>query len=391
MNYRNVALCLAIALLGSMAFRLQMPAVSFYARYVLQSSAFIIGLFTAAFMLSRAATAVFTGRLYSKKSFARVAAPIGFLAGSVLAWAFTFLRSVWGFTLLRVLQGVANGIAWVMVQIVLGASVEESRRATVYAIYFSIGIAGVSIANLLYSVLYTKGFDFLMTLSSALFLCVAALSSLLRPPRAEPAAARGRGASGGAVATSFKLCIVPLAIIFLTQIAIALPGSGVVYVYMKEVFGLSKSLTTRIVAIALAISIAMGIGLSYVADRVSERRALATAVALLIAGCAVIPLRILWLATVAFAALLSSARATISIVRRIAMRLLGARGIGYVNAAGNLGFVVGSLTMGVAYDRLGPSSLDGVIVESALVPYAPLTAVFVGMLRAVMKYFGRGK
>ncbi len=351
----GLGLCMALALVGTMALRIQFPAVSFYARSALGSSALDIGLLTSSFMAARATASILVGRLYRRVEVARVLPPACFALNAGIAYLYLYASSVWVIMGLRAVQGFLNGLAWVTVQVALGELSPASARATMYTAYFSIGSLGIACANYLYSYIakaFPNPYDASMHVSTALFLVAAAIATPIPYP---PIASRGRGVERKAVARVLALLALLMASI---SVAMALPSSDVVYIYVGESMSMSRSEVATLIASALIVATGVGLALSIVADRLSEGKALATISGIAVASCVAIAIP----SPIAFAAamtmLVSLARSARSIARRVAISRAGAMGVGIVNAAGNVGNVLGSAIVGALYDALGHSYVE---------------------------------
>lgn len=348
----GVVLCLAVSFLGTAAFRIQFPAVSFYSKNVLRASFLEIGLFTSSFMAARAIASLIASKLYRSPAISRALPPTGFAANALLAYLYTLVSSPTQILALRAAQGLLNGLSWVTIQVVLGELAPPNLRATLYTLYFSIGSLGIVTANAIYARLarlYTRPYYAAMHISLALFVTASALSLAL-PYRAHRV---GEERTKFARRFSLAMILLPSSI----SIAMSLPSSDVIYVYVSESMNMARSTVAELMALAMLCATLLGLALSFVADRVSVPLALCTLSAITIASCIAMPVTNPLIFAAALILLVSTSRSFRSILRKIAISRLGPEGIGIVNASGNLGMVAGSAIVGWLYDALDNNSL----------------------------------
>jgi len=380
-----IPICIALALLGTLAFRIQHPAISFYAREILHASALDIGLLTASFMIARAISSIVAGWVYRYRSIAKLLPATCFVANAVVALVYMYVRDVASMILLRAVQGILNGLAWVTIQVVLGEAAPRNLRATLYSIYFAVGSMGIALANYVYSCLSAVSVDptkLSLAISSLTFVAAALLALLM--PYVEPRKKEGISSRG-----SLGLALSIMLFSFSISLAISFPVSEVVYIYVKEVFSMSKSSVTAMLATAMLVATIIGLILSMVADRLSEKLSLMIVAVLMVSGVVAALIDVVYAMAIALTLLLSISRASISISRRIAVSRLGPRGVGYVNAANNIGSVVGSITIGMLYDAFGAARLplDGVSLSLTLLAfYVPILIVAMVSIVVVCRY-----
>ncbi len=373
-SLRVAVLCIVIAFVGTFAFRIQFPVIAFYSRDVLKLSALDIGLLMSVFMIGRATSSIAVGRLYYRKTIARMLPPICFGINAVIAFLYLYAKSFPLLLTLRTMQGILNGLSWVTIQVALGIVTHPRIRATVYSIYFAIGSLGISVANYVYSAISTIFVDprtVALSLSAIGFAVALILSAFI--PYAEP------GRRRGAEARRARSLTLSLALFtFAVALALSFPSSDLIYIYIREVFGASRSVTALIIAIATAIATAIGFTLSIVADRLSERIAMLCTVGMLVTASCLACIENLMTLAVAVILLLSSSRTCISVSRRIAVTRAGPEGVGYINAASNIGNVIGSALTGALYDVLAqyPMAIGFVAISTPLLAlYLPVAII----------------
>ena len=391
MNLGRAAALVAAMLLsfaGTLAFRVSVPAVSFYTRSVLEASALGVGLLTSAFFVARASTAVAVGSAVDRwpKALAFAPAPcfaLNALAVQLYAYAST-LPQVLG---IRFLQGVLNGVAWVTVQYLLGRVTEERYRGRAYAIYFASGSLGGVAGNAIYSALAREPMGVVLAVSSSFFLAASGLATLLAylskgflgPALLSTRRGRRPGGQrgGSAVAAALLLTVVMGVSVFGSILR-----GDLVYVYLNEVLGLGRGGAAAFVASASLVALMGGYLLSWLSDRVGEYRALtvATSIAFVGAVCSAItsPLA----ALLGIALFYTSQSAVTSVSRRAAVTRyrLGGTVLGLLNASSNAGSVAGAALAGWLYDTIGPSRLillngTGASAMMLLMCFAPLASL----------------
>ena len=369
-----VIVIFSISFIGSMAFRSSMPAVTFYARGVLEASALSIGLLTSSFFAARATFSVITGSLADRFGRRMVhAAAACFLLNGLAVQLYITVETVPAILGVRFLQGILNGVAWVSIQYILGRSVREEVRGRVYAIYFAVGSLGVVGGNLLYSVLSEFPIAVVLNASSILYVASALLTlaaSLLLSSvgcfsiRVKSSDTR-RGAGGLALTKAAPLMIIVLGVTFFSSIV----RGDLIYIYISEVFDVSEATTAQAVALASFIALAGGYILSWVSDRFGDLLALKMALAIGVAGGLIMAAKILSFALAGLILFYIANSGIVPISRRIAVTRyrLGGTTLGLVNAAGNLGAVIGASVAGYLYDVLGYASTRILSLELTII------------------------
>ncbi len=119
--------------------------------YVDLSSLFILTLFTSGFMIGRAITAIFVGRIFDKNPMqARNIMVSSFILLSIVSILYLFV-SVWLYIFLRFMVGMLSGFAWPSVQSILLAASKHSEKNRNMSIYFICGSIGMSTAFLIFA------------------------------------------------------------------------------------------------------------------------------------------------------------------------------------------------------------------------------------------------
>ena len=383
MGYRkNLALALLMAFTGSFAFRLSVPVVAYYSRFVLEASATAIGALMTSFFAGRAPVAALAGHLYRGRR-SLLAASLSFVGVALLTPLYALSRSLPVLLGLRLLQGSLLGYAWTIVQIVVGASSPAGLGATIYALYFVTGAISLPISNAVYALLAAQPPLIILSVAASAFAATGLMAGLMDYVEVKRAGRAEGGIKAGHV--------IPLLLFFMLslRLATAFTTSDVTYVYLCEVYRLGRRNAVLLLAWASAAGLALSIPLNAIADRVSERLVVSIVGASVSSGLALFPIRSLPLSALGLSLLLTGMSSMTPLSRRIALRRSGSKGVGYVGAAGNVGVLLSSLLVGAIYDAakaggitpLGP--FNQMMVLAA--PLACLTAALTAALAATLK------
>jgi len=356
LRWSVVALCFALALIGTSGFRLLIPAISYLCRYVFGVSALALALLTVLFFVARSISSVLVGKLCEVYGRLNVVVFIAFSLFALVSLLFAFAGSIHLVLVLRFVQGLLSGFAWVTVQLLLGLSVPKEFRGRVFAIYFMLGSLGFSLGNYLYSVLSSFSLLWICFVAFCMY-CVCAILSLLLPSRATitgiPSANVLRGLSSVLRVLRFGFPLFTL--LFVVRLYFSIVGGELGYVYLCEFTGLSMGVVARFLAIVSLISLAVSYGIAWLGDRFSDLLALYLCSLLLVAGSLLLAVSNVSLVFLGFLLLSSSLRSLTPLSRKFATTYFRSRGvaIGLVNSVTNLGAALGAVSAGYLYDVLG--------------------------------------
>ena len=371
----------AAAFLGTMAFRISIPAVAFYTRNVLKGTMLELGLLTSSFFTARAVSAVAAGKIADKARGLHLLISSCFLIHSAIVFLYVLASSWAHVMLLRALQGILNGLAWVSVQFVLGSSVEAEVRGRAYSAYFLSGSFGSLAGNLVFSAMASAPMEDVMSLSAIMFALTAIASLFLAGPggRANPRPGQLSRSSSGAGASGHLLAWTCL-MVFGSRALNSLLMGDVIYIYLSEVVGMGPSLASALVGSAALIGLAASMPVSWLADKKGDGPALSLAVGLASAGALMFPLRHPAPSVTGYILLVIGTLSLVPLVRKLAMTYQRERGLalGLVNAVGNVGTASGSILLGSALEALGTSTilfLGLELLEAVLIVSLSLLAV----------------
>ena len=390
-DYLAAGLMVVLAFAGTVAFRVSIPAVAFYTRGVLEASALGVGMLTSAFFAARAIFAVVSGGLADKYGY-RVLyySAAAFLLNAAVVNLYAVATSLPEVLAIRFAQGVLNGIAWVPVQVVLGRLVPESVRGRVYSVYFALGSLGGMAGNAIYAGLADAPITAVLAVSATSFAASSALVLAtavsvrgleLRPVRGGTKREIGEGVGEAGLAVGL-LGVVPLVIIVLgSSMFNSVIRGDLIYMYMNEVFELSKEVVAGYVALSSLIALPMSYLLSWVSDRVDDATSLKISLGLVLAGALLVGSTWRELALIGLAMAYGGFSGVVPVTRRVAVTKfrLGGTAIGLVNASGNIGNVVGAALAGYLYDIVGAVVVGGVTLPTLIMAslvVASLTAAF---------------
>ena len=392
---RILAASFATAFMGTMAFRISVPAVAFYTRTALKGTMLELGLLTTSFFAARAIAAVLAGELADRGLKLHVLASSCFLAHSVVVMSYRLARSWSSVMVLRALQGLLNGLAWTSVQFVLGAAVRTEIRGRAYSIYFAFGSLGGFAGNIAYSLMASPSLSKPVALSALAFSLSALTSMFLVSPGLSggkngcPRAQGGRyqGPRGSGLLTWISLMV------FGSRAFASLLTGDVIYIYLSEVLGVGPSLASAIVGLGNLVGLMASMAISWVADKKDDRLALSLAVGLSSAGALTAAVRHALLGVAGFLLLAMGVVSLMPLVRRIVMTYQRRRGLalGVVGAVGNVGTASSSVLFGGSLQLLGASTVAVLgleFVEALLVVSLGLLAVIIASVVMARRALG---
>ena len=386
MNY-YVAILILVAFLGTLAFRLSLPAVAFYTRLSLHASAFGVGLLTSVFFLARAFTAIYSGGLADRfKTKVLYISASAFLLNSIATYSYSYARILPHVLLIRFIQGVLNGFGWVPIQVMVGLLVRKNIRGRIYSIYFISGSIGIIAGNLTYSILAYQPLNSILIIASIVFL-ITSLTIFAVAFRIKGVELYTYERRKSSVKQSGRMSIrdvfrIEIIILFLIVLCVgsfnSIARGDLIYIYMKEFFNLSKSLVAGYIALASLFGLAVGYLLSWLSDRYDEYTSLIIALLIYVLGALLLGVIIRYTAILSLALVYAGSSSIIPIVRKIGVsQRHGGTVIGFINASANIGNVLGSAIAGELYDILIPS------ISMFTVKYSTLILIMVSPLIAI--------
>ncbi len=357
----SILVILAVSFAGTAAFRVSIPAISFYARSVLEATALGVGMLTSAFFFARALSAIAAGGVADKYGFkVSLLAAVCFALNALAVQLYGLSSNITWFVVVRLMQGALNGLAWVSMQYMLGRLAPKDVRGRAFAVYFAAGTFGTVAGNALYSMLSNAPLTASLAASSLLFLATSALtvslSFLVRGAEVEGRAKESEthGATGVRPSPMLGLvAIVPLAVVVAgSSIIGSVIGGDLTYVYIKEFLDIPKYAVADAVAVSSIVALLGTYALSWVSDKVGDRVSLRLSILVGLVGAFMMALPSLPLVITGRALASVGGSAVMSVSRKVAVTYYGKRGVavGVINATGNAGKVLGSLIAGHLYD-----------------------------------------
>ncbi|ALM76591.1 MFS transporter [Thermococcus barophilus] len=373
----GIALLIASAFTGTLAFRLAVPAVAFYTRDILKASMVNISVISASFILARSLSALFSGLLLEKR---KGLVYLGALAmtGNALAVNLYPFTSSWIHVVgIKLMNGFLNGIAWPIAQFVIAVSSPKEIRSRVTALYFIFGNFAGLLGNYTYALTQEFGLKGQMYLAS-LFFFLTALCMLLSywllyekiAPKREKDTKEGE-----APVDAKKILILSALISFLA----AFTSGEITYVYVAETLNLDRGTATTLIGLIGFIATLLAYIPSKFADLGNERKVLITVS--ILAGVSPILAAIKNPITVFLGILMAIFAA--QTFRPISRSLLASAkrasaAIGGINAVRNISTTAGQLVFGLAYS-LGEVAILGIVLKAALLIFAPVSLLLFGI------------
>ena len=353
-------MAIAVAFVGSMAFRLSVPAIAYHVRSSLGGSLLQLGSLTVAFFIARASSAVLAGRRIERGVNVGLLAASCFMAHAGIVVLYGLASSWHEVLLLRVLQGALNGVSWTSMQFAVGASARTNVRGRAYSAYFIMGSVGVFMGNVVFACMASAPLMDVVCVSALLML----ITGLLSIPVGRMAGHEGRRRRASSPGSSRPLSgprLLPwvLVVVFASRALSCLFMGDIIYVYLSEGLGIEPSLASLLVGSGTVVGQAGGFLMMWVADKKSDRASLALASSMAVVGSLAFPMRHPVLSVAGYLAMALGVMSFTPLVRRVVMTYSGRRGlaIGLVNAAGNVGTASNSLALGALLDAMGMSSI----------------------------------
>ncbi len=398
MTRRKLAITLFIitAYTGTVAFRMSMPAIAFYAKNVLEASMLGIGLLTSSFFIARGITAIIAGGLTDKlRSKMLVASTAGFLLNALVVQLYPAVANIYWLLLLRFVQGVMNGFAWVPIQALLGFITNKNIRGRIYSIYFILGALGALSGNILYSALSSAPLTHILMISSIFFILSGTKIVLAKSMIGKNVSIENRFEERGEPSTKHVIqttvmTIIPLMLVVLSSSMFSSVLRGdLIYVYLNVYLGLSRSVASLIIGFAGVTVLPVNYMISWIADKKSNKTALEIALSIGIVGGLLLSTKNLLLAVPGLILAMIGGSSIVPVTRKLAVsiRSYGGTGIGIINTSGNIGSMVGSAIAGLFFDRLGNIYLGGGLVLPMMLMILPLVIAVALVILALKENF----
>ncbi|OYT44436.1 MAG: hypothetical protein B6U85_10035 [Desulfurococcales archaeon ex4484_42] len=383
-NY-GVALLVLLAFVGTTAFRVSIPAIAFYAREVLSASAFSVGLLTSMFFAARAVASVLAGFLSGRagKFLLSLIITTSFIINGFIVLLYGLVESIVWLLAVRLCQGFLNGIAWVLVQYVLGISVSENIRGRIYAVYFALGSLGSVLGNFIYSLISRQELTLSLIVSSTMYVLsgiIALVAVRTLSIKSEIKRTHSnlsfkdveRASTYGFMASAILLLLIVLGISAFSSIV----RGDLIYIYLSESFSLSKSYVAELVGITGLGSLIGAYLISWLSDKCGNVLALRVSSLLGALGSILLNVRLGGAAITGLLLFYIASSSVMPVSRRAAITEFKLSGLilGVVNAVGNLGSVAGSAIAGYLYDLLGVHSTEPPLYAMATLPLMAFAA-----------------
>lgn len=373
----GIALLIASAFTGTLAFRLALPAVAFYTRDILKASMAYLSVISASFILARSFSALFSGLLLERrKSLVYLGALM--MAGNAVAVNLYPFTTSWVHVMgIKLLNGFLNGISWPIAQFVIAVSSPKEIRSRVTALYFIFGNFAGLLGNYTYALTQGFGLKGQMYLSSAFFFLTALfmlLSYWLLYERIVPKREKDTGGSKSRIDVR-KILMLSALISFLS----AFTSGEITYVYVAETLGMDRGTAAFMIGLIGFVATLLAYIPSRLADLGSERKVVISVS--ILAGLSPILAAVKSPVTVFLGILMAIfAAQTFRPISRsmLASARRASAAIGGINAVRNISTTAGQLVFGLAYS-LGEVVVAGVILKTALLVFAPASILLMGI------------
>ncbi|GAB6102765.1 MFS transporter [Thermococcus atlanticus] len=382
-EHLGIALLIASAFTGTLAFRLALPAVAFYTRDVLRASMAYLSVISASFILARSFSALFSGLLLERRK-SLVYLGVLTMAGNAVAVNLYPFTTSWIHVMgIKLLNGFLNGISWPIAQFVIAVSSPKEIRSRVTALYFIFGNFAGFLGNYTYSLTRSIGLSGQMYLSSAFFFLTALLMLLsyrILYERIVPKKERdtNRGKSRINVGRILMLSA-------LISLLSAFTSGEITYVYVAETLGMDKGTAAFMIGLIGFVATLLAYIPSRFADLGSGRRVV-VAISV-VAGLSPLLAAVKNPVTVFLGILMAIfAAQTFRPISRsmLASARRASAAIGGINAVRNISTTAGQLAFGLAYS-LGEVVVGGIVLKAALLIFAPASILLLGAAVKIRK------
>ncbi|NJE07157.1 MFS transporter [Thermococcus sp. M39] len=376
-QYLGIALLIASAFTGTLAFRLATPAVAFYTRDILKASMAYLSIISASFILARSFSALFSGLLLEKRKSLVYLGALAMVGNALAVNLYPFTSSWLHVMGIKLMNGFLNGIAWPIAQFVIAVSSPKEIRSRVTALYFIFGNFAGLLGNYTYAITQGFGLKGQMYLASFFFFLTALcmlLSYWLLYEKIVPKREK-EGKEGKAPINPKKILMLSALISFLS----AFTSGEITYIYVAETLNLDKGTAATLIGLIGFIATLLAYIPSRFADLGSERKVIITISVL--AGVSPILAAVKNPITVFLGILMAifAAQTFRPISRSIlASARRASAAIGGINAVRNLSTTAGQLVFGFAYS-LGEIAILGIVLKAALLIFAPASLLLFGI------------
>ena len=376
-QYTGIALLIASAFTGTLAFRLATPAVAFYTRDILKASMAYLSIISASFILARSFSALFSGLLLEKRKSLVYLGALAMIGNALAVNLYPFTSSWVHVMEIKLMNGFLNGIAWPIAQFVIAVSSPREIRSRVTALYFIFGNFAGLLGNYTYALTQNLGLKGQMYLASFFFFLTALcmlISYWLLYEKIVPK--KEKDEKGDKVLVNPKRILMLSALI---SFLAAFTSGEITYVYVAETLSLDKGTAAGLIGLISFIATLLAYVPSRFADLGNERRVVMTIS--LLAGISPLLAAIKSPITVFLGILMAIFAA--QTFRPISRSLLASTrrasaAIGGINAVRNLSATAGQLVFGFAYS-LGEVAVFGIILKAALLIFAPASFLLLGL------------
>ncbi len=276
---------------------------------------------------------------------------------------------------LNAVWGLLSGLVWPQAQAAAGVAL-HSRPGAAVSVYFATGTLGLSIGQYIYGVIDLDNAS-MVRLSSLLFLASAALMAVASGMIPRPAPRGMKGLKAAKIRGIDRVSAWIILAAFSTGYTAGILREFL-YVYLGEVFDLSRSELGSLLAASGLAALAASLVAGPAADRLGTTRVLSTVLLVgalggLMLGFSYAP----WQALLGLMLAQAAARSSMPLTRNIAAfnHPQALAFVGFSNTFSSIGQMTGPLAAGLIYDRIGEVIILGL-------PGAGLPFITAGVLLA---------
>ncbi|AHF79554.1 MFS transporter [Thermococcus paralvinellae] len=376
-QYLGIALLIASAFTGTLAFRLATPAVAFYTRDILKASMAYLSIISASFILARSFSALFSGLLLEKRKSLVYLGALAMVGNALAVNLYPFTSSWLHVMGIKLMNGFLNGLAWPIAQFVIAVSSPKEIRSRVTALYFIFGNFAGLLGNYTYALTQGFGLKGQMYFASFFFFLTALcmlISYWLLYEKIVPKKEK-EGKEDKAPINPKKILMLSALISLLS----AFTFGEITYIYVAETLNLDKGTAATLIGLIGFIATLLAYIPSRFADLGNERKVIITISVL--AGISPLLAAVKNPITVSLGILMAifAAQTFRPISRSIlASARRASAAIGGINAVRNLSTTTGQLVFGFAYS-LGEVVILGIVLKAALLIFAPASLLLFGI------------
>ncbi len=342
----------------------------------LGASVLVVSSLTSWFMLARALSSAIGGlsALSSPRAW-RLLLSLPLAGIAVIVYTIPGLGDPLPILALNALWGLLSGLVWPQAQAAAGAAL-PSRPGAAVSVYFATGTLGMSLGQYLYGATEASNAS-VVRASSLLFLASASLMALVSGMVPRPAPRGLKGLEAARIRSVDRVSAWIILAAFSTGYTAGILREFL-YVYLGEVYGLSREALGSVLALSGLAALAASLAVGPLADRLGTTRVLSMVLSVgALGGLALGLSHAVWQAFLGLVLAQAAARSSMPLTRNIAAfnHPQALAFVGFSNTFSSIGQMTGPLAAGVLYDKLGGETI--LLVPGAGLPFLTAGALMV--------------